>query len=385
MTRRLVFILFTTVFMTSAGAEDLPRPESSSLAPLTPRIKEIHVEKIGAITGPTSPNGNRIADVCSTDLGIMTEVGQQLFFAFGDTFGYDGDKPTPLSGVDWRSNVFASTATGGADEKAGKQEIPRLTWRTDPKGKAVPIIDGAHLAAFTGSDGEQTKIPTAMVTVGKRIYLHYMSVHGFAPRGGVWECNDSKFIYSDDLGKTWLPLESIFGNRSSNFNMLALTSQPGSGNEERKYIFALGTPCGRFGGVQIARVAPEKFGDITAWEYYAKDSTGNAIWLRDQSKAIDIIPPPVGEASLLWNPFIRRWMYTYLNEQTSSLELREAEYPWGPWSIPTVVATAHDYPQLYGAFMTPSFLQDACKTLYFVMSMYGPYNTFLMKATLTLQ
>jgi hypothetical protein len=42
-----------------------------------------------------------------------------------------------------------------------------------------------------------------------------------------------------------------------------------------------------------------------------------------------------------------------------------------------------DYPQLYGAFMTPSFLRDNGRTLFFVMSQYGPCNTFIMRAQLT--
>jgi hypothetical protein len=75
-------------------------------------------------------------------------------------------------------------------------------------------------------------------------------------------------------------------------------------------------------------------------------------------------------------------MFTYLNEKTASIELREAEYPWGTWSSPHLVASATQYPQLYGAFLTPSFLKDNGKTLFFIMSMYGPYNTFVMKATL---
>jgi hypothetical protein len=123
---------------------------------------------------------------------------------------------------------------------------------------------------------------------------------------------------------------------------------------------------------RIKEIRVEKIGALTGWT-------------RDQAKAIDIIPPPVGEASILWNPSIKRWMYTYLNESTASIELREAENPGGPWSIPTVVTTARDYPQLYGAFMTASFMKDGGKTFYFVMSMYGPYNTFLMKATLVLE
>ncbi|HYY28160.1 MAG TPA: DUF4185 domain-containing protein [Chthoniobacterales bacterium] len=345
----------------------------------SPLIKEIQVEKIGALTGPTSPNGQLSADVCGADLGTMTEIGRKIFFAFGDTFGYVNGRPVRMSGVDWRSNVFASAPA----ENVG--EVPRLTWRTDATGKAIPIIDGAHLPAFTGSDGEQTKIPTAMVSVGNRIYLHYMSVHGFAPKGGVWECNYSKFIYSDDFGKTWTPLETPFGGRDSNFNMLALTDQRGSGNEDGAYVYAFGTPCGRFGGVKLARVPVTEVQDFDSWDYYSGKVNVSAAWVHDPSKAVDIIPPPIGEASILWNPFIRRWMYTYLNEQTASIKLREAEEPWGPWSVPNAVTTAHDYPQLYGAFMTPSFLKDDGKTFYFIMSMYGPYNTFLMKATLVLE
>lgn len=365
-----------------ALAESSPAQTSGGPGPLIPRIKEIHVDKVGALTGPTSPNGQKGADVCSTDLGTMTEIGKKIYFAFGDTFGYSGDKPTPLSGVDWRSNVFASAATPIDAEKAGERKIPRLTWRTNANGRAIPIIEGAHLPAFTGSHGEQTKIPTAMVSVGNRIYLHYMSVHGFAPRGGVWECNFSKFVYSDDFGQNWTSLGMPFGDRESNFNMLALTNQRGPGNEDRAYVYALGTPCGRFGGVQLARVPAGKIQDFEAWEYYSGAANGGEGWVRDQSKAMRVIPPPVGEASILWNPFIKRWMYTYLNEQTASIQLREAEYLWGPWSAPNVVTTAHDYPQLYGAFMTPSLMDDDGKTFYFVMSMYGPYNTFLMKATL---
>ena len=380
------FCLLTLLILTLFGL--FPTAPASATPALVRRIKEVRVEKLGALTGPTSPNGERSADVCSTDLGTMSEIGQRIYFAFGDTFGYLGDEPKPISGVDWRSNVFASAAIPAAASNASEREIPRLTWRTDANGQAIAIIDGAHKPAFTGSAGEQTKIPTAMVSVGNRIYLHYMSVHGFAPRGGVWECNYSKFIYSDDFGQTWTPLDTPFGDRDSNFNMLALTNQRGAGNGDGAYVYALGTPCGRFGGVEIARVPGAKIQDFEAWEYYSESGgmrNPRADWVPDQSKASEVIPPPVGEASILWNPSLQRWMYTYLDEQTGSIELREGENPWGRWSAPSVVTTAHDYPQLYGAFMTPSFLQDDGKTFYFVMSMYGPYNTFLMKATLVLQ
>jgi hypothetical protein len=217
-----------------------------------------------------------------------------------------------------------------------------------------------------------------MVSVGNRIYLHYMSVHGFSSKGGVWDCNYSKFVYSDDFGKTWQQSDFKFGENDSNFNMLALTGEPGQGNENSSYIYAMGTPCGRFGGVRLGRVKKENLLDREAWEYFGPHHR----WTANPKDAIEIIAAPVGEGSVLWNPGIGRWMYTYLNERTASIELREAECLWGEWSTPHEVATAAQYPKLYGAYLTPSFLKDNGKTLYFVMSMYGAYNTFVMKATL---
>jgi hypothetical protein len=364
----LLVILSLTLERAATSDDQMYDPK-----PASPKIKAIQVARVNALTGIDSATDMKSLDICGTDLGTMTEVGNRIFFAFGDTFGYDGDYCRGVGGPHWRSNVFASAT---APDPAGKVVLE--DWLRGPDGKAKAVVEGEHQAAFTGDDGEQTKIPTAMVSVGNRIYLHYMSVHGFSSAGGVWDCNYSKFVYSDDFGKTWQQTDLKFGEDDSNFNMLTLTGEPGKGNEKSSYIYALGTPCGRFGSVRLGRVKKENFLDRGAWEYFGPDHR----WTANPKEAIEIIAAPVGEGSVLWNPAIGRWMYTYLNEKTASIELREAECLWGEWSSPHVLATAAQYPQLYGAYMTPSFLKDNGKTLYFVMSMYGPYNTFVMKATL---
>lgn len=339
-------------------------------------IKEVSIQIVGPITGPNSkvPDLMKSLDICGTDLGIMTEADGRIFFAFGDTFGY------PCSGVggpNWRSNTLGATANHNPDNGVALNE-----WLTNPDGTAKAIIEGAHQPPFTGTDGEQTKIPTSMVTVGGRIYLHFMSVHGFAAKGGVWDCNYSQFLYSDDLGKTWNLAAVKFGDNTSNFNMLALTDENGSGNEFTGYVYAIGTPCGRFGDAKLGRVAKENVLDPNAWEYYVSGNDPKHSWTPDRAAASEVIPAPIGEGSILWDKWIHRWLFTYLNENTAQIELREAENPWGPWSVPIALATAQQFPQLYGAFMTPSFLRDEGKSLYFVMSMFGPYEAFLMKAEL---
>ncbi|HEY0793224.1 MAG TPA: DUF4185 domain-containing protein [Chthoniobacterales bacterium] len=347
--------------------------------PPEPRIKAIETTLISDLTGPEATCDQHAVDVRGNDLGIMAEVGDRLFFLFGDTFGYDGTDYRGPSGANWRSNTFGSTAS--RDPRAG---ICIQDWRVGADGKAVAIVEGAHQPALTGADGEQTKIPTSMVAVGQRLYVEYMSIHGFEARGGAWQTNHAKWVYSDDLGKTWTQDPQTFGGPDSPFVELALTVQPGNGNAEGEYVYALGTPSGRYGPACCARVPKDRLLDFDAWEYYAGTAAadGRTQWSHRRTDAVPVIPAPVGEASILWDPSLERWLYTYLNEFTRQLELREAAAPFGPWSRPVTLTTAKAFPELYNAFMTPSFLRDDGRTLYFVMSTYHPYETHVMKALL---
>jgi hypothetical protein len=135
-----------------------------------PKIKEIQVEKVRALTGPDAPVDMKSLDICGTDLGTMTEIGDRIFFAFGDTFGYDGDFCRGVGGPAWRSNVFASTTDHNPADGVVLED-----WLRQSDGKAVAVVEGAHQPPYTGEDGEQTKIPTAMVSVGNRIYYRIPS------------------------------------------------------------------------------------------------------------------------------------------------------------------------------------------------------------------
>jgi len=75
-------------------------------------------------------------------------------------------------------------------------------------------------------------------------------------------------------------------------------------------------------------------------------------------------------------------MYATLNVLSSALELRFAERPEGPWSAPAVLASARDYAMPYGAFMTPAWIAEDGLSFSFIMSQFGPYNTYLMQAQL---
>lgn len=331
----------------------------------------VAVEKIAALTGPEAPVDMKGPDICGTDIGTIAEHDGRMFFAFGDTFGFNAGN-CPRFGPNWRSNVLASTTDFNAADG-----IELTDWLARITGRARAVSEGAHLPPFTGTDGEQTRIPTAMVSVGERLYLHYMSIHGFAERGGEWSCNWSRFTWSDDDGTTWTENETTFGDSDSHFNMLALSSSAGPGNEDGSYTYAIGTACGRFGAAYAGRVKSGDILDASQWQYWDGSN-----WSADPSEAIEVIPPIAGEGSLVFNSGLGKWMYTTLNQDAEAIQLHFADRPWGPWTDTTTLVSGRDYASIYGAYMTPSLISPNGCSFYFMMSQFGPYNVFVMEATL---
>lgn len=327
------------------------------------------VTRIGALTGPDAPVDMKAPDVCGADLGTMAEIDGMVAFAFGDTFGWEEDSCVPF-GPNWRSNVLAFTTD--TDPSDG---IAIERWYGKRGGKAIAVAEGGHAPPFTR---EQSRIPTALLEAGGKLYLHTMSVHGFASMGGVWLCNGSRFYVSADKGATWTIAPEDFGDFRSSFNMLALSAAPGAGNDDGRYAYAIGTPCGRFAGARAARVPVDSVLDNAAWEYF--DGSG---WTSDRAAAAEVVKPGVGEGALAWNSGLRQWMFTTLNELSQTIELRLADQPQGPWSDPIALVTTGAYPQAYGAFLTESWISPDGLSFYFVMSQFGPYNTYVMRAVLT--
>lgn len=324
---------------------------------------------VGPLTGPEAPSEMKSLDICGTDIGTMAEVNGTIVIAFGDTFGWHGDI-CPRFGPNMRSNVIGFTTDTDPSDGVIIED-----WLKDDDGHAIAAIEGRHDPPFTG---EFTKIPTAMVTVGDTLFLHYMSVHGFALEvGPAMLCNSSRFIVSRDGGRTWDTDTKDFGDPLSSFNMLALSAQPGRGNEMGTYIYAMGTPCGRAGGARVGRVDAKDVLETKAWEYW-----NGAGWTRDRAQAAEVIRPGVGEGSLVWNEDIGRWMFATTNQISWALEIRFAERPEGPWSKPAVLADVFEYAAPYAPQMTASWIDEGGLTFYFIMSQFGRYNTYVMKAEL---
>ncbi len=313
------------------------------------------VEFVAWVTGPDSPNQTDVRyDVDGTDLGSMFAAGNTLYIAFGDTFGCCRPDGGGAGGKNWRNNVLAYTTDHELDD--GITFDGMITGAHD-RARAVLLRGGSDV----------TVIPTYGIAVDDRLYLHYMAVKEWGPPG-QWTLNRSGWAYSDDGGQTWTRPDDAVWQGDTNFGQVALVELEG-------YVYVFGIHGGRFGAVQLARVPRDGLLDMDAYQYW--DGT---TWADDINSAVEVASAPVGELSVAWNAYLQRWIMTYLDEVRRAIVIREAPDLIGPWSKPTEMVRAEDYPSLYGAYLHP-WASDG-EVIYFNMSQWGPYNVRLMRARL---
>jgi hypothetical protein len=302
------------------------------------------------LTGPGSVNETAMRwDVHGTDLGHMFWHRGQLYMVFGDTFGKGG-----LGGQNWRSNTLALLAD--PDPREGLRIESMIA---DPEGRARELIPSRKI------DGvEKTVIPTYGISIDERMYLHYMSVSQWGGGSGQWDVRHSGFAYSDDDGYTWTVPETAIWPASTGFEQVALV-------RDEAYVYVLGIPGGRFGGIRLSRVVPDGLLDRRGYEYWNGDG-----WVPDVGEAATVVGPPAGELSVAWNALHERWMLMYLNLENDAVVLRTAQDLTGPWSEEQVVLRAEEYRGLYAPYIVPT--PEIGEDVYFTLSLWKPYNVFLM-------
>jgi len=364
--RRLSLMLAMAVALTLAGCSssgsvsvDANQDKPFVLAGVS------DVTEIAQLTGPGAMNDTASAGVAGTDLGWMLNVGEETLFVFGDTFGERDPDSIGGQGGFWRSNVAAWSAD---DDPTDGISFER--WHADDVGLATALIEGAHDSNDIG--GEVTKIPTYGFAVDDALYVSYMSVsHWGEP--GAWDANYSALISSTDGGDSWHEVEDVRWPGDSNFIQFATANVTDGGSE---YVYIWVIPAGRFGGVQLMRVQAEQAAveSQEGYEYFAGVDGGEPVWSADIDKAETVLGGTIGELSVMWSTYLERWVMTY--SDAGNAYIREGITPWGPWGDPVELVSAADYPGLYSPYLNPKYVSDDGRTLYFTLSLWGPYNVF---------
>jgi hypothetical protein len=89
-----------------------------------------------------------------------------------------------------------------------------------------------------------------------------------------------------------------------------------------------------------------------------------------------VVPGPVGELSVAWIGYLERWVMMYLDARHRAIVVRTSETLTGPWSEPSLLASARDHPQLYAPFIIPFDSNEP--DIFFTMSRWDSYNVYLM-------
>lgn len=341
------------------------------------------------VTGPTSPSEsvNRYG-VAGTDLGIMWDNDDaddpQVLMAFGDTMG---DCTVP--GNQWRSNVLFRS--GDSDLSDG---VTIDSAATGGDGLAKSIVQRS------GLPGEVTIIPTAGIAVDGVQYLRFMSVAQWG-QPGSWTTNYSGLAYSVDNGENWTVVPSMArpitdtvpaGEGAPVPDRAWHGSQMSSYLKAGGYLYEYLTSSGRQGAPIVARAplagspsaadlseesgTPPATGvlDPTSYEYWNGTS-----WVADVASAKIVLPGPASEMSVMWNDYLGKYTAMY-SQGLTSVSLRTADRPEGPWSSPTALVDYSMLPGVYGGFMHP-WAQG--EDLYYLVTTWNAYNVFLVRTRLS--
>lgn len=329
------------------------------------------VDRIARVTGNSlagetfaCPN-NTVSDwnVGGTDLGIIWEIQTGVYgIFFGDTYGYDF-RPNPSApgpnGGNWRSNVLAYSTDDSLDDGLFFDEMA-----LDDKGNAREIIPGGK---DVSGRGDWTSIPTAAIHANGMEYVHYFNMRNWTG----WVINYSGMYKSADKGLSWIKCTGVSFSPNSNFAQVGYFKRDG-------YVYMIGTQAGRNSCAKLARFLETDIENLANYEYWDASSSG---WVKgDESKATILIDDKVGELSFIYNKTYKKWIIAYFNADRYNITMRVADEITGPWSEPYELANGNDYPQLYGSFFHPLSVEG--DDLYFTMSMWMPYNVFLMRARL---
>lgn len=355
-TRAIPAAILTATLAGSARAGGTPAASPAAspvVTEATPVATTLPIEMVAQLTGPGDPSINDTAalgDVWGTDLGSTFMYGGEMYMIFGDTFG--------AGKSDWRSNTAAVLTD---DDPGDGLRFDRMI--EDYPGHARELLPAKRI-----DFDEITVIPTYGVAVGDRMFLHYMSVSHWSDPGR-WDLGASGWAYSDAAGASWTRDEQATWPGDSNFGQVAIEQHEG-------HLYIFGIPGGRFGGVHLARVIPEDLLRIGTYEYWdGSDWVGG-----DPDAAAEIVPPTVGELSVRWNSYYRTWIMMYLDESSYAILMRTASALTGPWGDQMTVVTGQEFPALYAPYQLPKW--NDRPDIHFAMSMFGPYQVYLMKTRL---
>lgn len=357
----------------------------------------MYVKDRGYCTGKNAFTDTSKYNMTGTDLGFpfYDDELKRLYVSFGDT-----NNTTP-DGTEFNSNVTLYTDnldfsngikwTGALQGQGGaSRQVTPLAHRvaTRPTNQKLWGND-VKMGDVTGVNVTST-IPTGTLCLNGVYYMWYMEVRGEFEATGEWSIYRNAVVKSVDKGKTWTRvkgLEWVCYNADETEGIAPNFGQIYPLDAGDGYVYIYGIPAGRSGGVQLGRVSYGNIDDFSKYQYFTGLKDGEPEWRvgEDGLKYIKgrnssyIVPPMCGELSVCYNPYLQRYVMTYLMGN-AQIVIRRSKDPWGSWSSPDTIIKQSDLVGLYGGMSNSALMTHDGKRMYlFVSEWYPAYNVHFVE------
>lgn len=276
----------------------------------------------------------------ATDLGIPARTPDgRLLFMFGDTWA------DYVGGSNWRSPVALYSST--TDLADGVVFNGSAGAGSETQGAAPQLWYYPHDDYFT------TVIPSDVVTIGSRMYLHAI-VNG--PQFGTvrW----TELWKSDDDGATWQHTGVEFPADMAAGKFQCITW----GEGDDGYVYIYGTGFQRDKGIVLYRVPANSMTALSAYQPWGYD--GSWGWGKPVT---EVLPGSFGEMCL--RPLGGRWILVWFNAADYRIDAMVLNTPTDDLHTATKTTLLHGtewgsedashVAQLYGGYIVPgSTLSD---------------------------
>ena len=383
-----LFLLLAVAGAASAAINPTVTPDVAYVTDSTRKISQLIGDTDFERLTPTDTRSQTRYGIRGSDLGVPFAHNGRTYIVFGDTHGAvfgDRDALAWITDFDLENGLRLNFLANGS------------TWR--------PVtVPGISQEAF--------EVPLDAVSISNKIYLYHSTDHSDLVTMGR-----SVLAVSADHGLNFQLLYTLSSSHFINVsvNKVNLLDWPGTPAAGGDGLFIFGSGTYRQSNVRLAFQPVSGIEDSRTLRYFTGlDPTGAPLWSTQETDAIALFDQPsVGELSVAWNKFIKRWVMLYNSGSPRGINFRTARQPWGPWTQPQVLFDPWDdggyahfmhaswasrnYDSVhnpgfentwggeYGPYMFKehSTGADNRTTIYFTLSTWNPYVSVLMKTELT--
>ena len=333
--------------------------------------------------------------LAGTDLGASFEHGGRIYFLFGDT-----NPTTPPN--QWRpdgGDAIAHTA-----DRNPLLDIRLDFIRAPDEGYLAPQVPGVSLGPF--------EVPTGGFSTGTRMYVFFTT-----DTSGDVVMGRAILAVSSDDGRTFRSLYDVSRSKFINIAPVIVNNRdvPGMPGRTGQSVLCWASGPYRQSDPFLAYVPLSGVGRRSNWRFFAglDPASGLPRWSAAETDVVPLFRHPcIGELSVGWLAPLGVWLMLYNCDVPRGIVYRVAERPWGPWSEAAVLFdpfadggycrfihqswdagvcdSVHDpgrereWGGEYGPYVVAPYTKgDAMRTdIFYVMSTWNPYNTFMMAAGL---